>query len=69
MKVHFVSMSHILLLDLEVGNARKQELHPGWLNCSALLLAPDHLPLLPVMTEFLNFLGCVKNYDLPFSAK
>lgn len=69
MKVHFVSMSHILLLDLEVGNARKQELHSGWLNCNALQLAPDHLPLLPVMTEFLNILGCVKNHYLPFAAK
>lgn len=62
-------MSHILLLDLEVGNARKQELHPGCLNCSALQLAPDHLPLLPVMTEYLNFLGCVKSHYLPFTAE
>lgn len=51
MKVHFFSMSHILLLDLEVGNARKQELHPSFMNCSAILLAHDHLPILPVMTD------------------
>jgi len=69
MKVQFVSMSHILSLDLEVGNARKQELHPGWLNCSAPQLAPDHLPWLPVMTEFLNFLGCVKSHYLPFTVE
>lgn len=69
MKVHFISMSHILSLDLEVGNARKQELHPGRLNCRALQLAPDHLPGLPVMTEFLNFLGCVKSHYLPFPVK
>jgi len=49
-------MFHILLLDLEVGSTRKQELHPGRLNCRALQPAPDHLPGLPVMTEFLTFL-------------
>lgn len=55
MKVHLVSMSHILLWDLEVGNAGKQELHPSYMNCRTVVLVYDHLPILPVMTQLVNF--------------
>ena len=55
MKVHLVSMSHILLSDLEVGSAGKQELHPRSMNCRTVVLVYDHLPILPVMTQFMNF--------------
>lgn len=55
MEVHWVSGSHILLQDLEVGNAGKQELHPGAVDCRTVVLVCDHLPILPVMTEPVNF--------------
>uniref|UniRef100_A0A8C9EIT8 receptor protein-tyrosine kinase n=1 Tax=Pavo cristatus TaxID=9049 RepID=A0A8C9EIT8_PAVCR len=48
-------MFHILLLDLEVGSTRKQELHPGRLNClfAGLFISMDQ-PTLSIQKSVLT---------------